>query len=1025
MKRAKRIAIIFLAIIGLLVGTLAIAPLFFKDKIKTIVEEQANANLNATVKFDDFGLSFLRNFPGATISLDDYSIVGKGPFLKDTLVSGEHFRLVVDLMSVITGGDPTISKIVLDKPRINVVVLPDGRANYDIALPDTAPPAPAAEEPSSLKIKLKSYKITDGTIVYDDATLPMRAELRGINHSGKGDFTSDIFDLVTETEIEQFTTTYDGVTYLKNARLAADVSTNVAFQGENMIVQFGENTATLNALPLTFSGMFNMQGEDMGFNMKFGSPSGTFKDVFSLVPGVYAADFDGIKADGTFSLNGFVKGTYSETKIPGIGLDLKVNNGKFQYPDLPTAVSNINTDLSLAVPDGDPEKLKLDLRKFHIDLGSNPVDVHGLFEGLSRMKINAEAKAKLNLADLMRMFPVEGTSLRGFFALDAKANGVYDTLAGTFPKVNALMSMADGYVKQAEYPAELTRMNFRATLLNENGSMANSVLDVPAFSFLLDGEPLEGTAHIEDFDNIRYNLTGKGILDLAKLTQVYPIEGMKLKGRITLNDFYTSGSYADVEAEKYINLKTSGSGTIQGLRYEDVTLKYPVTIDNAVLSFTPDKINIASANGLLGKSDYSVDGYFGNYMAYALMDNAPLSGQMNLRSKKMNLTELMDYDATATTNTTPTSTPATTTSTAEAPASEMEVIPVPEIFNVNFTADIAQVVYDSYDIRNFKGGLKVANQAVTMQDVVFDMLGTKFVMNGIYDTKDIRQPLYNFDFKVDNLILKTAYEKILTFRALMPIAKYMDGAINLALGIGGKLRPDMMPDLATLNGAGAFTMLQAAIKNAPVLGKLSGVTKLANLTPMSLKDIAATFSIENGTVKLNPFDVALGQGKMNVAGSQRLDGYMDYDLNLDFPTGAAGQAAYAALGSLTNGLVKPSERTQVQLKVSGQAKDPAVKVVKVGSQQLEGTKQQAVNAAQNLVQQQTGINLEQLRKDSIQRAMQNAKQNAEQRARDSIASLKRKAEEEARRKAEEAKKRAEEEAKRKLQEMKNRFGLPK
>jgi hypothetical protein len=505
---------------------------------------------------------------------------------------------------------------------------------------------------------------------------------------------------------------------------------------------------------------------------------------------------------------------------------------------------------------------------------------------------------------------------------------------------------------------------------------------------------------------------------------------MKLKGRITLSDFYTSGSYADVEAEKYINLKTGGTGTIQGLRYEDVTLKYPVTVDNAVMSFTPDKMNITSANGMLGSSDYAVDGYFGNYMAYALMDDAKLTGQMNLRSRKMNLTELMDYDATAV----PVAEAPKTTDTSnatEAPASDMEVIPVPETFDVNFTADLAQVLYDSYDIRNFKGGLKVADQAVNMKDVAFDLLGSKFVMNGEYNTRDIRQPLYNFDFKIDNLVLKTAYEKILTFRAMMPIAKYMDGAINLALGIGGKLRPDMMPDLATLNGAGAFAMIQAAIKGAPVLGKLAGATKLASLTPMTLKDLAATFTIENGTLKVNPFDLSAGPVKMKVGGNQRLDGFMDYDIDLDIPTGAAGQAAYSALGSLTGGKIKPNERAIMRVKLIGPAKDPAVKVVSVGGEMMQDAKQQAADTlrskVQSALQQQTGatVNFEQLRKDSIQKALQNAKQNAEQRARDSIASIKRKAEEEARRKAEEAKKRAEEEAKRKLQEMKNRFGLPK
>jgi uncharacterized protein involved in outer membrane biogenesis len=143
MKKRKKIILTAALLTLIFIGALLAAPLFFKEDIKKLVIKEANENLNARVYFGDVGLSFIRNFPNATISVSDFGIVGKGVFAKDTLAQGKSFKLVVDLWSIISGGDPTIKKIALDKPTINVIVLKDGTANYDITLPDPAPVAAA------------------------------------------------------------------------------------------------------------------------------------------------------------------------------------------------------------------------------------------------------------------------------------------------------------------------------------------------------------------------------------------------------------------------------------------------------------------------------------------------------------------------------------------------------------------------------------------------------------------------------------------------------------------------------------------------------------------------------------------------------------------------------------------------------------------------------------------------------------------------------------------------------------------
>ena len=86
MKKALTIAGV--VIVVLIVAMIAI-PFLFKDKIKTAVLNAANEKLNATVDIKDFGLNLFSNFPNATLSLNDASVVGVGDFQKDTLLSAK------------------------------------------------------------------------------------------------------------------------------------------------------------------------------------------------------------------------------------------------------------------------------------------------------------------------------------------------------------------------------------------------------------------------------------------------------------------------------------------------------------------------------------------------------------------------------------------------------------------------------------------------------------------------------------------------------------------------------------------------------------------------------------------------------------------------------------------------------------------------------------------------------------------------------------------------------------------------
>ena len=425
MKKFLKITGITLAV---LLALLIILPIVFKGRIIEQVKIAINENVNAEVDFGTFRISFFRSFPDVSFRLNDLTVVGVDTFQGDTLASVESFFISVNLMSLFGDEGYEIKTIRVDKPRLLLKVLKDGTANWDIAVPSEDPEVPeeVTETDSNFdfKIALRRFQIRDAHIVYDDREMDVYARLVNFNHTLRGDFTADFTSLaIRDTYIESLLVRYEGIPFLNGvfAEFTADIDADL----EQFEFTFRDNSFRLNDLLLVFEGSFAMPGDDMVMDFTFASPQTAFRSFLSLVPAVYAQDFDGLETDGTLGFNGYVKGVFNEESIPGFGLNIDVNNGMFRYPDLPAAVTDVNIKTVISNPGKDVDLTVIDVSRFAMNVAGNPVDFRlNLKTPVSDPQIDAMLKGKIDLGGVKDFYPLdEGEALSGIIESDMTARG--------------------------------------------------------------------------------------------------------------------------------------------------------------------------------------------------------------------------------------------------------------------------------------------------------------------------------------------------------------------------------------------------------------------------------------------------------------------------------------------------------------------------------------------------------------------------------------------------------------------------
>ena len=421
MTRRTRILAWAGGLIALLLVLLLALPLLFRGTIERRLKTAINDGVNARVDWRDLGISLFRNFPNLTVTLDDLTTVGVDKFQGDTLAAVRHLRVVLDLASVlgnVTGGRPIVVRAVeLERPRLRLLALEDGTANWDIA--KQTPAAQPAQAAKPVAISLRRFEITDAGVAFDNRQAKLKARVAGYDQSLSGDFSRDLVTIKTRASADSVSFSFAGIPYLNRVKLAltADVQADLAKKS----YIFKETGLKLNDLTLGVSGSASTAGKNTGLDLAFSAPSTNFRSILSLVPAIYAHDFEKVKTSGTIAVNGRVKGEYGDSAFPALALNAKVDNAAFQYPDLPLPARSIAMDLAVSNPGGSADNTVVRLQKFHAVIGRNPLDATlTLRTPISDPDVDARVVGKVDLADVRRTVKLEGVDqLAGTVAADA------------------------------------------------------------------------------------------------------------------------------------------------------------------------------------------------------------------------------------------------------------------------------------------------------------------------------------------------------------------------------------------------------------------------------------------------------------------------------------------------------------------------------------------------------------------------------------------------------------------------------
>jgi len=422
MKKILKITgISLLSIIVLLM----IAPFLFQSQIKNMIKQLINDNVNAHVEFADVSLSFLRNFPKASVKVSDLKITNFEPFKDETFVSVKNISFSMSIKELFKNTDKeplTINSISVDEAMLTLKTDALGNTNYDIAKKDETSEESETKS-SNFSLDIKDYSIKNSTLTYIDEASKMKISLSELNHEGKGIFSTDKSELDTKSDA-LISFTMDSTNYLNNNSIKLDALIDLDLT--NSIYTFKENKGYINKLPIEFDGFVKLLEDSQEVDITFENPGSTFKDFLAVIPKAYSKDIENVETTGSFKIKGIIKGIVSEETIPTLDINFVSNNASFKYPDLPKRVENININTSIKNTTGNADDTYVTINALDFKIDQDVFKSSATIKNLTgNMLVNANIDGTLNLANIKKAYPVElENDLSGI--LKAKINTSFD-----------------------------------------------------------------------------------------------------------------------------------------------------------------------------------------------------------------------------------------------------------------------------------------------------------------------------------------------------------------------------------------------------------------------------------------------------------------------------------------------------------------------------------------------------------------------------------------------------------------------
>lgn len=400
--------------------------------------------------------------------------------------------------------------------------------------------------------------------------------------------------------------------------------------------------------------------------------------------------------------------------------------------------------------------------------------------------------------------------------------------------------------------------------------LSTATLRLNSISGKMEGRPFSGNLYLENFEDSFVSLNVDAEIDARSLLEFYPISSIKKASGLVDIDISFEGKIKNLRNNNTA-IKTSGEIILKNLEFELASSKLPFKNFKGSFIFKNDDLAISDFSGHIGSSDFMLNGFFKNIVAYLIFEDQPITIEADLNS------DLLDFDELLTGNVT------------EDPGSFTEgeqyySFKISPKLELSFNCHVKSLKFRRFVGQNINGKLKVKDQNAQATNINITTAGGEMNLNGKVDARIENHIEVNTEASFDKIHIDSIFYLFYNFNQDFLIDKHLKGHISAEVNSHMVFDNKLHFDSKKFRSEVGVTIRNGELNNFEPMQKLSKFVTEESLSRLRFSELNNIIKIQDETIYLPSMEVKSNVSTIQVKGTHTFDQKIDYYVKVPLKT---------------------------------------------------------------------------------------------------------------------------------------------
>ena len=918
--KVAAVTIVSAAVLVLAVIAVAIHFVFTPEKLTPVVLDVANRSLDARLDMKRVELTFFSTFPRFGLELTDGSLVSKA--VRDTLwqhtdslLSFRKCVVVVNPLDYLRKQKINLRYLGIEGASVYAFKSADGRANWDIALADTAAvqaDTAASASPSIGEIEINRVSLKHANVVFDDRDTRVYASLKNADLDLRARLRKGHSVLSLNFKNENILFWQDGQLLLNH--IAAEANADIALDRKSHTLALEDTRLAVNGVALDLHGTLMRDTLEHAalVDLKYGLHAPSLETVLRMVP-ESVLKRESVSVAGKVELGGTVKGKYGKKNMPEVTLHMGITDASAKYDKLPYGVDHFTAELDAYVDLMRNNLSFADLKILRFQGAHTDIYAEGkVSDLLGDPNISFKTRSEVDLTALAQTFPLqEGVSMGGkldadigvrcrlsslkkqdlgrillggrlelekVFLRDAKKNFDFTGDASlAFVGDNSLSARAEissMLLRASGLYADMKQL--KATVRSTNPQDSTRIVDMEC---KLEMNRLKGA--MGDSLNVFSKHTQATVrLQPGKKNPSMPRINLSLEtdtlfcrmGNMRMG--MDKGGFA-VDAEKVRDSVWNPHGIIgfNRLKLNVPQFALPVYMRKTAVTVGNRRIALKNASVRIGHSDLTASGEV-HRLYEVLKKGGMLKANLDISSYNLDCNQLISA------LNFPEDTLLEVSEEKEDTAAALRLFVIPKNVDFELQTSLKKVTYGKMKFENVRGAVDIRNQAVHLKHLSMRGLDADLNTTVVYHASRKEHGYAGFDFRLRKVNIGKLVDFVPSLDSIVPMLRSFKGMVDFDAAAEAVLDSNLNIKIPSLRAAVHIRGDSLVLMDGETFAEISKKLMFKNKKRNVFDSISVNLTVKDGNVTVYPFVVQIDRYKAAVGGTQGLDMNFQYHISI-------------------------------------------------------------------------------------------------------------------------------------------------